>query len=198
MISLLQGRQRRADPLAWNRKPCPSPRLRRPCRGAAPDCGTHFSTRRQLAFGQPVAAIFLKLSLAAIGLGATGAEGAFVHLAAHTKRALRRELRSTKRARIGAVTAANAHILVVQHHTLIGTVKAVDRADCHAGRVAAMHAGDRDGFFTRYAVIQSDDPAPVHSPGHLVLVFASRDATVALNATLGVTNKFHTCHTNLL
>src|SRR5207249_6424667 len=121
----------------------------------------HLGTGRQLAFGKPVAAIFLELSLAAVGFGATGTEGAFVHLAAHPKRALRRELRRAKRAGIGAVTTANADVLVVQHHAFVGAVKAVDRADGHAGRVAAMHAGDRNGFFARNTVIERDHAAAV-------------------------------------
>src|ERR1035437_9370017 len=48
----------------------------------------HFGADRQLAFGQTVATVFLELGLTAIGFRATGTEGAFVHLAAHTKHAL--------------------------------------------------------------------------------------------------------------
>src|SRR5665811_1698350 len=74
----------------------------------------HFSADRQLALGQAVAAIFLKLGLAAVGLGAAGTESALVHLAAHAKSTLRRKLGRAKRAGVGAVAAADADILVVQ------------------------------------------------------------------------------------
>jgi hypothetical protein len=86
----------------------------------------------------------------------------------------------------------------VQDHTFVGAIKSIDRAYRHAGRIAAMHTGDRDRFFTRHTVIQGNDAAAVHTPRHLVLVLASRDATIALDATLGITDKFHSCHLNLL
>ena len=57
-----------------------------------------------------------------------------------------------------------------------------------------MHAGDRDRLLARNAVVQSDNAAAVHAPRHFVFVFTSGDATVAFDATLCVTNKFHACH----
>jgi hypothetical protein len=54
------------------------------------------------------------------------------------------ELRRAERAGVAAVAAADADVLVVQHHAFVGAVEAVDRADRHAGRVAAVHAGHRD------------------------------------------------------
>src|SRR5436309_1141447 len=44
------------------------------------------------------------------------------------------------------------------------------------------------------AVIDGDDAAAVDAPRHLVLVFASGDAGVALDATIGVAEEFHTGH----
>jgi hypothetical protein len=57
-----------------------------------------------------------------------------------------------------------------------------------------MHARDRDGFLTGDAIVQSDHTAAVHAPWDFVFVFTSGDATVALDATLSVTDKFHACH----
>ena len=57
-----------------------------------------------------------------------------------------------------------------------------------------MHAGDRDRLLAGNAVVQSDNAATVHAPRHFVFVFTSGDATVAFDATLCVTNKFHACH----
>jgi hypothetical protein len=55
--------------------------------------GAHFCTRRQLAFGETVAAVLLDFSLAVILLGTTGAERALVHLAAQAECTRLRELR---------------------------------------------------------------------------------------------------------
>src|SRR5690606_27550416 len=82
--------------------------------------------------------------------------------------------------------------------TVVGLVEAVHRADGHAGRVGAVHAGDRDGALAGLAVIDGDDAAPVHAPGNLMLVLAGRDAGVAFDAALGVAEEFHTCHGSTL
>src|ERR1041384_1707078 len=100
---------------------------------------------------------------------------------------------------IEAVAAADAEILVVQHHAVVGLVEAVDRADRHAGRVGAVHAGDRDRLLgPDHAVVDRDDAAPVYPPGDLVLVLAGGHAAIALDAALGVTQKFHPRHEVLL
>src|SRR5207247_7393603 len=93
----------------------------------------HLGAGRQLAFGEAVAAVLLELGLAAVGLGAAGAEGALVHLAAQAEVAVGRKLRRAERAGVAAVAAADADVLVVQHHALVGAVEAVDRAHRHAG-----------------------------------------------------------------
>src|ERR1700704_2408774 len=53
----------------------------------------HLGAQRQLAFGETVGAVFLELGLGAVGLGAAGAVGALVHLAARAKVADSRILR---------------------------------------------------------------------------------------------------------
>ena len=73
-------------------------------------------------------------------------------------------------------------------------VEAVNRANCHARCVRAVHTGDRDRSLAGHTVIQSDNAATVHAPRHFVFVFTSGDATVAFDATLCITNKFHACH----
>src|SRR6185295_5493254 len=103
------------------------------------------------------------------------------------------------RAGIEAVAAADAQILVVQHHAVVGLVEAVDRAHRHTGRVGAVHAGDRDRLLgPDHAVVDRDDAAAVHAPRHLVLVLARGDAAVALDAALGIAQKFHSRHGPLL
>src|SRR6185503_17908367 len=129
-----------------------------------------------------------------IGLGPAGAERALVHLAAQAESAVLRELRRAERAGVEAVAAAYAEVLVVEHHALGGLVEAVHRAHGHTRRVGAVHAGDRDRLLARHPVVQGDHAAAVHTPRHLVLVLARRDAAVALDAALGVTQEFHSCH----
>src|SRR5581483_11530412 len=142
----------------------------------------HLGAQRQLAFGQPVGAVFLVLGLAAVGFRAAGAVGALVHFAARPEVADFRILRRAERAGVEAVTAADAQVLGVQHDGVGRSVEAVHRADRRAGRVGAVHAGHRDRALARLAVIERDDAPPVDAPGHLVLVLAGGDASVAFDA----------------
>src|SRR5206468_12109645 len=159
----------------------------------------HLGASRELALREAVRAVFRELLLRQVLLRTARAEGAFVHLAAQTEGAGLRELRRAERAGVEAVAAADAQVLVVQHHTLVGAVETVDRAHRHAGRIRAVHAGDRDRLLgADDAVVQRDDPAAVHAPGHFVLVLAGGDAAVALDAALGVAQEFHSRHGVLL
>src|SRR5262249_43030619 len=99
----------------------------------------HLGAKRQLALGKPVGAVFLILLLAAVGLGAAGAVGAFVHLAAGAKIADLRVLRRAERTGVEAIAAADAQVLGVEHHAIGGGVEAVHGANRRAGRVRAMH-----------------------------------------------------------
>src|SRR5215470_16083239 len=75
----------------------------------------HLGASRQLALRQTVRAVLPELLGRIILLGATGAEGALVHLAAQAERARLRELRRAERTGVEAVAAADADVLVVQH-----------------------------------------------------------------------------------
>src|SRR3546814_9334872 len=145
----------------------------------------HLRAERQLALGQAVAAVLLELGVRVAFLGTASTEGALVHLAAAAEVARLRILRCAKRAGIEAVAAADAEVLGTQHTAIGGLVEAVHWADRHAGRVRAVHAGDRDGALAGLAVVDGDDAAPVHAPGNLMLVLAGRDAGVALDAEIG-------------
>src|SRR5689334_8020641 len=154
----------------------------------------HLGARRQLAFGEAVAAVFRELGLRTVGLGTAGAERALVHLAAHAEGAGLRELRRAERTRIEAVAAADAQVLVVQDHAFLGFVEAVHRAHRHARRVRAVHAGNRDRPLAGHTVVQRDDAATVDPPRNVVLLLARGDAAVALDATLGIAQEFHSGH----
>src|SRR5206468_5478928 len=118
-------------------------------------------------------------------------EGALVHLAAVIEGAGGRELRGAERAGVEAVAAADAHVLVVQHHAIFRVIEAVDRAHGHARRVGAVHARDRDRVLARHAVADGHGAAAVHAPGQLVLVLAGGHAAVAVDAALRVADEFH-------
>src|SRR4029077_14470688 len=123
------------------------------------------------------------------------AESALVHLAAQPESARLRELWRAERAGVEAVAAADAQVLVVQHHALFGAVEAVDRANRHAGRVRAVHAGDRDRLLgADDTVVEGHDPTAVNPPGNLLLLLAGGHAAVALDAALGVAEEFHSGH----
>src|SRR4029077_13616721 len=145
----------------------------------------HLGAQRQLALRDTVGAVLLLFLLGAVGLGAAGAEGALVHLAARAEVADLRILWRAERAGVEAVAAADAQILRVQHHRIRRGVEAVHRAHRRARRVGAMHAGHRDRALAGLAVIDGDDAAAIDAPRHLVLVLAGGDAGVALDATIG-------------
>src|SRR5690606_8746190 len=158
----------------------------------------HLGAERQLALGQTVAAVFAVFLFRRIGFGAAGAEGAFVHLAAAAEIADLRILRRAERTGVEAVAAADAQVLGMQHHAVVGLVEAVDRTDCGAGCIGAVHAGHGYRTLARLAVIQRDDAAAVDAPGHVMLVLAGGDAGVAFDAAIGVAKEFHTGHRSLL
>jgi hypothetical protein len=86
----------------------------------------------------------------------------------------------------------------MQHDPLLRLVEAVDGADGHARRVGAMHAGDRYRALAGNAVVDRDDAAAIHTPWYLVLLLARGDAGVALDATLGIAQEFHSGHVEFL
>src|SRR3954451_6541981 len=71
----------------------------------------HLGAERQLARREPVGAVLLELFRRAVGLGAAGAEGALVHLAARAEVADLRILRRAERTGVEAVAASDAQIL---------------------------------------------------------------------------------------
>src|SRR5215470_2123661 len=73
----------------------------------------HLGAQRQLAFRQPIGAVFDELGLAAVRLRTTGAIGALVHLAARAEVADLGILRRAEWAGVEAIAAANAEILGV-------------------------------------------------------------------------------------
>src|SRR5436190_818636 len=108
-----------------------------------------------------VAAVFLEFRLRAVGFRSARAERALVHLAAHAEGACLRELRCAERARVKAVAAADAKILVVQDHAVVGVIDAIHRAYGNAGCVRTMHASDRNRALAGHAVVDRDDTAAV-------------------------------------
>src|SRR6266478_4559342 len=154
----------------------------------------HLGTQRQLALDEPVGAVLGVIVGGILRVRTTRAVGALVHLAARTEIADLRILRRAERAGIEAVAAADAQILGVQHHAVGRREEAAHRAHRRARRVGAMHACHGDRALARLAVVDGDDAPAIDAPRHLVLVLAGGDASVALDATIGVAEEFHTCH----
>lgn len=82
----------------------------------------------------------------------------------------------------------------MQNNAVICLIETVDRADGHAGRVRAMHAGNGDGSLSRFAVINGDHAAAINPPGNFMLILARRYTSVAFNTPLSITEKFHSSH----
>src|SRR3977135_3737986 len=154
----------------------------------------HLSAERQLALGQTVGAVLLVLGPRAIRLGSARAIRALVHLAARADITDLGVLWGTERAGVEAIAAADAEILRVQHHAVRGGVEAVHRTDRLARRVGAVHAGHGNRALARLAVIDGNHAPAVDAPRPLVFVLAGGDAGVALDATVGVAEKFHSSH----
>src|SRR6185437_3798040 len=144
--------------------------------------------------GQAVGAVFLVLGHGAVRFRATGAIGAFVHLAARAEIADAWILRRAERTGVEAIAAPDADVFRMQHDGVRGGVEGVHRTHRLARRVGAMHAGHRYRALARLAVIDGNDAPAVDAPRHLIFVLAGRDAGIALDAAVGVAQKFHPSH----
>src|SRR4029079_5664241 len=91
--------------------------------------------KRRFARGGAVRAVLVVFGLRAVCLGAAGAVGAFVHLAARAEVADFGILRCAEWAGVEAIAATDAEVLGVQHHRVGGGVEAVHRTHRGAGRV---------------------------------------------------------------
>src|SRR5258708_39759288 len=158
----------------------------------------HLGASGQLALGDAVAAVFAEFLDGMVLLRAYGAVGALVHLAAQAEGSRLRELRRAERARVEAIAAADAQVLVVQDDLVLRAIEAVDRAHRHAGSVGAVHARDRDRALAGEPVVHRHQAPAVHAPGNFVLLLSTRRTAVALDAALGVTDEFHSGHGLLL
>src|SRR5258705_13926036 len=154
----------------------------------------HLGANPQLSLGEAVGAVFGVFGRRGIGLRAAGAIGALVHLAARPEVADLRILRRAERTGVEAGAATDAEVLGVQNHAVGGGVEARHRTDRGAWRIGAMHAGHRHRAFAGLAVVDGDDAAAIDSPRHFMLVLAGRDAGVALDAAVGITEKFDASH----
>src|SRR5712691_4653456 len=158
----------------------------------------HLGAERQLAFRQTVGAVLRVFGLAPVRLRPARAVGAFVHLAARAEIADFWILRRAERAGVEAITAADTDVLRVQDDPIGGRIDGARRAHCLTRRVGAVHAGHRDRALARLAVVDGDDAPPIDAPRDIVLVLAGGDAGVALDATVGVAEKFHPSHCSSL
>jgi hypothetical protein len=57
-----------------------------------------------------------------------------------------------------------------------------------------MHTGHRYGSLARFAIIDGDHAAAIDAPRHFVFILARRDAGIALDTPISVTEKFHSSH----
>ena len=158
----------------------------------------HLGAGRQLALGKPVAAVLLELGLAAVGLGAAGAEGALVHLAAQAERAVAAgtAARRTGRRRSSSRSRCTRPCRAAPRLPRSGRSSRPGTPPCRA-RPSSACRRPRSTSLARHAVVERHHAAAVDAPWHVVLVLAGRDAAVALDAALGVAQEFHSGHGRL-
>jgi hypothetical protein len=82
----------------------------------------------------------------------------------------------------------------MQHDAFVGAVKAIYGTYRHAGCIRAVHTGHRDGALTRFAIIEGNHTTAIHAPRDVVFLFTGGHAAIAFNATLSITEKFHSGH----
>src|ERR1051326_7497562 len=82
----------------------------------------------------------------------------------------------------------------MQHDGVRGGLKGVDWAHGLARRVGTVHTSHRYRTLPRLAVIYGNDAPAVYAPRHFVLVLTGGNASVALDAAVGVAKKFHPGH----
>src|ERR1700722_2561264 len=82
----------------------------------------------------------------------------------------------------------------MQHHTFLGWENAAHRAYRGTRRIRAVHASHGDRALARLAIVDGDDTAAVESPGDFILILAGGYAGVAIDTTIGVTQKLHSRH----
>jgi hypothetical protein len=61
-----------------------------------------------------------------------------------------------------------------------------------------MHASHGHGPLSGLAVVDGDDAPPVNAPRHLILILAGGHAGIAVDAAVGIAEKFHPGHGCLL
>src|SRR5271154_489970 len=86
----------------------------------------------------------------------------------------------------------------MQNHAVISRKYAAYRAHRGARRVGTMHASHGHGSLSRLAVVDRDHPPAVDAPPNFVLILASSHAGIAVDAAIGVAEKFHSRHGFLL
>ncbi len=100
------------------------------------------------------------------------------------------EARSPERADRETGVAADALLFVNHDHPVfIPLFDSASRADLHASRLPAVHAGHGDGPIGHFRVLPAPEtghPAPPHAVFEVVKALAGRLAGMALNATVGV------------
>jgi hypothetical protein len=95
---------------------------------------------------------------------------------------------------IETIATPNADILRVKNNGIYGRIKAIDRADCSAWCIGTMHTSHRHRTLAGFAIINCHDAPSIDAPRHFMFVFASRNASIAFNASICVTKKLHSGH----
>ncbi|MDX1407898.1 MAG: hypothetical protein R3330_07185, partial [Saprospiraceae bacterium] len=86
-----------------------------------------------------------------------------------------------------AVPASDATIVVHHHDSVRSLVRSSNWTDVGAGRVGALHTGNRHERFSLARFARLDNSAPAHIRGDIIVRFAGQHTVIATNA-LGLVN----------
>jgi hypothetical protein len=95
-------------------------------------------------------------------------------------------LRRTEWAGHKTVTATDAGLFVDQDDAVVALINGINRTDGDTGRIGAMHARNRNGFLTGFALIKRNHPTAVYPDGDMMPFFAGNDTAAAVNTALHI------------
>ena len=159
----------------------------------------HLGAGRQLALGQAVAAVLLELGLASCPPPGRRRRTCTCPScrAGRRRRPAGTAARRTGRRRSSSRSRCTGPCRAAPRRRRSGRSSPPGTPPCRA-RPSSACRRPRSTSLAEHAVVDRHHAAPVHAPGHLVLVLAGGDAAVALDAALGVAQEFHSGHVCLL
>ena len=147
----------------------------------------HCSAKRWFTFGNSVLAIKLAFLFAECFLRAASTIGAFVHCSTGAEYSCGGELWCSKGAGHKAIAAAYTCFLVNKNNTIFTLVNGINRTDCNAGCISAMHAGYRNRFLAWFSLVDCYYFTAIDPHRNMVTLLTGNNAARAVNTAFNIT-----------